>query len=156
MPCRLAFRLIKMLYPFASRWVDLPSGARVHYVDEGRGPVLLLLHGNPTWSFLYRDIIVGLKNQFPCIALDYPGFGLSSAPADFGFTASKQADVVAEFVRALDVTDYTIMMQDWGGPIGFSLAQQAPEKASGFIIVNTWAWPLERPGQKMFSRIWLG
>lgn len=98
---------------------------------KGRGPLLLLLHGNPTWSFLYRDIIAGLKEQFRCIAPDYPGFGLSSAPAVFKFTASEQADVMAEFVRALDVTDYTIMMHDRGGPIGFSLAQQAPEKASG-------------------------
>lgn len=147
------FSIDRTLYPFASRWVDLPSGAKVHYVDEGLGPVLLLLHGNPTWSFLYREIITGLKDQFRCIAPDYPGFGLSSAPAGFKFTASEQADVMAEFVRALDITEYTIMMQDWGGPIGFSLAQRTPEKTSGFIIGNTWAWPLERQGQKMFSRI---
>jgi len=147
------FSIDKTLYPFASRWIDLPSGAKVHYVDEGRGPLLLLLHGNPTWSFLYRDIIAGLKDQFRCIAPDYPGFGQSTAPTDFKFTAREQAFVIAEFVQALDIADYTIMMQDWGGPIGFSLAQQAPEKASGFIIGNTWAWPLERWGQKMFSRI---
>lgn len=67
------------LYPFKSNWVDLSDGSRVHYVDEGRGPVLLLLHGNPSWSFLYRNIIPRLSGQFRCIAPDLPGFGLSEA-----------------------------------------------------------------------------
>lgn len=147
------FSINKTLYPFESRWMDLSSGARVHYVDEGRGPVLLLLHGNPTWSFLYRNVITGLKDRFRCVAPDYPGFGLSSAPTDFGFTAKEQANVLAEFVQSLNITNYIIMMQDWGGPIGFSLAGRAPEDVHGFIIGNTWAWPLERMGQKTFSRV---
>ena len=70
------------------------DGARVHYVDEGDGPPLLLLHGNPTWSFLYRDVIRGLRDRFRCIALDYPGFGLSQAPPGYGFTPAEHARVV--------------------------------------------------------------
>ncbi|HVA59701.1 MAG TPA: alpha/beta fold hydrolase [Mycobacteriales bacterium] len=65
------------LFPFQSRFVDI-DGHTVHYVDEGSGPTLLLLHGNPTWSFVYRDVIRTLRNEFRCIALDYPGFGLST------------------------------------------------------------------------------
>ncbi len=66
------------LFPFESHFLDL-DGHRVHYVDEGAGPTLLLLHGNPTWSFVYRDVIQRLRDEFRCIALDYPGFGLSDA-----------------------------------------------------------------------------
>ncbi len=140
-------------FPFRSRWLTLKNGATIHYVDEGEGPVLLLLHGNPTWSFLYRNIITGLRDRFRCIAPDYPGFGLSTAPAGYGFTAAEQAASMVEFVAALDLDAMTIMMQDWGGPIGFALALRRPERVKGFIIGNTWAWPLERRGQKMFSRI---
>ena len=71
------------LYPFESRFADA-EGARVHHVDEGEGPPLLLLHGNPTWSFLYREIVVGLRDRFRCIAVDLPGFGLSQAPPGYG------------------------------------------------------------------------
>ena len=143
----------RALYPYRSRWLTLKSGAVIHYADEGQGPVLLLLHGNPTWSFLYRNIIAALKDDFRCIAPDYPGFGLSVAPPGFGFTAAEQAAAMAEFVAALDLDGMTVMMQDWGGPIGFALALQRPERVRGFIIGNSWAWPLERRGQKMFSRI---
>ena len=75
------------LFPFKSRFVEL-SGNVVHYVDEGEGPILLMLHGNPTWSFVYRDVIAELSGSFRCIAPDYPGFGYSSAPApaEFAYT----------------------------------------------------------------------
>jgi hypothetical protein len=66
------------LYPFESHYADV-AGSRVHYIDEGSGPPLLLLHGNPTWSFLYRDIVKGLRDSYRCIAVDHPGFGLSRA-----------------------------------------------------------------------------
>jgi haloalkane dehalogenase len=66
------------LYPFDNHYVEIDR-CRVHYVDEGTGLPLLLLHGNPTWSFLYRDIITGLRHRFRCVAVDYPGFGLSTA-----------------------------------------------------------------------------
>ncbi len=74
------------LYPFGDRYADI-DGARVHYVDEGSGPTLLLLHGNPTWSFLYREIILGLRDHYRCVAVDYPGFGLSTAAPGYEFTA---------------------------------------------------------------------
>jgi len=71
------------LYPFEDRYLPL-DGVQLHYVDEGEGPPLLMLHGNPTWSFLYRDIILGLRDRFRCIAVDHPGFGLSAAPPEIG------------------------------------------------------------------------
>jgi len=147
------FEVDKTLFPFDSRFLTLSNGARIHYVDEGKGPVLLLLHGNPAWSFLYRHIISNLKRDFRTIALDYPGFGLSTAPADYTFTPAEHSKAVAEFVERLQLQDITIMGQDWGGPIGFDYAVHHPETVKAFVIGNTWAWPLERSGQKVFSAI---
>ena len=90
------------LFPFPSRTIEIEN-CRVHYVDEGSGPVLLLLHGNPTWSFLYRDIIRGLKNDFRCIALDYPGFGLSKASDGYDFKPATHARIVEKFIEALNL-----------------------------------------------------
>ena len=138
------------LFPFDSRFVDI-DGAGVHYVDEGTGPTLLLLHGNPTWSFLYRHVIAGLRDRFRCVALDYPGFGLSTAPAGYRFTVADHRDVVAGFIEALDLTDYTIMVQDWGGPIGLSAALDAPHRLASLVVGNTWAWPKADPMTVAFS-----
>ena len=129
------------LFPFESRYADV-AGCRVHYIDEGSGPTLLFLHGNPTWSFLYRNIVLALRDSFRCVALDYPGFGLSSAPASYGHTAAEHADVVEEFVVDGGLRDVTLMGQDWGGPIGLTVAARHPDRFSGFILGNTWAWPL--------------
>jgi haloalkane dehalogenase len=140
------------LYPFTGRHLELDR-ARVHYVDEGGGPPLLLLHGNPTWSFVYREVIAGLRDRFRCVAPDLPGFGLSSAAPGYGFTPAEHADVLERLVLALDMRDVTMMAQDWGGPIGFAVATRHPEHFRGFVIANTWAWPKGDPGTQLFSRL---
>jgi haloalkane dehalogenase len=139
------------LYPFESRFAEI-GGARVHYVDEGSGPPLLLMHGNPTWSFLYRDIIKALRDRYRCIAPDYPGFGLSAAPAGYGFTPVEHSRIVEELVKELDLTGITMMVQDWGGPIGFGVATRHPDRFAAFVIGNTWAWPKSDSGTQVFSR----
>jgi haloalkane dehalogenase len=139
------------LYPFDSRYAEV-AGARVHYLDEGSGAPLLLLHGNPTWSFLYRDVIKGLRDRFRCIAPDLPGFGLSRAPASYGYTPAEHANVIESLVRELDLKDVTMMVQDWGGPIGFAAATREPERFSRFVVGNTWAWPKSDAGTQAFSR----
>ncbi len=139
------------LYPFASRYAEV-GGARVHYVDEGSGPPLLLLHGNPTWSFLYRDVIKGLRDRYRCIAVDYPGFGLSSPPSGYGFTPAEHAAILERLVAELDLREVTMMVQDWGGPIGFAVATRHPERFTGFVIANTWAWPKSDLATQLFSR----
>src|SRR4051794_30742060 len=139
------------LYPFESHYADV-DGSRVHYVDEGSGPPLLLLHGNPTWSFLYRDVIKGLRDRFRCIAPDYPGFGLSEAAPGYGFTPAEHARVLERLIQQLDLNGVTMMVQDWGGPIGFAAATRNPGRFSGFVIGNTWAWPKSDPGTQLFSR----
>ncbi len=138
----LPFPVPRELFPVEHRFLDL-DGARIHYVDEGSGETLLLLHGNPAWSFLYRKMIGALKDQFRCVALDYPGYGMSDAPPGYGFTPREHSVMLERFVQRLGLTDLTIMVQDWGGPIGFGFAGQRPELVRRFIIGNTFAWPLE-------------
>ncbi|MCZ6663158.1 MAG: alpha/beta fold hydrolase [Actinobacteria bacterium] len=128
------------LYPFESHWQEV-NGAQVHYLDEGEGPTLLMLHGNPTWSFLYRRMVPYLSDRFRCIALDYPGFGLSTAPDGYGFTPAEHASTVSGLIDALGLDEFTPIMQDWGGPIGLSVALDRPDQIKAIILGNTWAWP---------------
>src|SRR5262245_59834923 len=135
------------------RYVDLAGAARVHYLEAGRGEPLLMLHGNPTWSFLYRHLIFWLSDRFHCIAPDYPGFGLSTAPPGYVFTPREHSQVIERFVDALGLDDMTLMVHDWGGPIGLGFAGRRPERVRRLIIGNTWAWPITGdPHFERFSR----
>lgn len=134
--------LDEKLYPFQSRFMDI-EGNRVHYIDEGSGPTLLLLHGNPTWSFLYRHIITRLSGRFRCVAVDYPGFGLSSARPGYSFRPREHSVVLEQFVLALGLDGIGLMVQDWGGPIGLGFAGRHPNRIRALLICNTWAWPAQ-------------
>jgi haloalkane dehalogenase len=140
----------RRLFPFASKWFDSRVG-QVHYVDEGVGDPILFLHGNPTWSFLYRGIIIRLKQHFRCIAVDYPGFGLSEAPASYDYTPAEHAEVVSDLVRHLGLDNLTIMGQDWGGPIGMRVALDNLPKVRGLVMGNTWYWPIDTMTMKGFA-----
>ena len=151
------FEVSEELYPFTSRWQEV-DGLPVHYIDEGEGPVLLFLHGNPTWSFLYRDIVKQLRGEARCIALDYPGMGMSGKPRhhgrrDYGFTPAEHSRIVEGFVEALDLRDLTLMVQDWGGPIGLGMAERQPDRIARLVIGNTWAWPADERDMKIFSTL---
>jgi haloalkane dehalogenase len=134
------------LYPFETRRL-----AGLNHIDVGTGPTLLLVHGNPTWSFLYREIVRGLMDDFRCVAIDLPGFGLSEVPEGYRFTPLEHALALERFVLEADLTDVTLMGQDWGGPIGFAVAGWHPERFSGFVVGNTWAWPLPSFPAKAWS-----
>ena len=141
------------LFAFESRFVGI-GGCVVHYVDEGQGPPILFVHGNPTWSFLYRDIIDLLRRRFRCIALDHPGFGLSSAPGAYGFTPAEHADVVERFILEHDLGQLTVMGHDWGGPIALGAASRHPDRIAAVVVANTWAWPVSSsPFLQGFSRL---
>jgi haloalkane dehalogenase len=129
------------LFPFESRFVTI-DGHTIHYVDEGSGPTLLLLHGNPTWSFVYRDVIRALRDEFRCVALDYPGFGLSSARPGHRYLPEEHAEVVTAFVDAMGLSGVTLVAQDWGGPIGLATVEQRPGAFEGLVLANTWGWPI--------------
>lgn len=146
-----SFRPSPELFPFESQWLDSSVG-RVHYVDEGRGQPILMCHGNPTWSFLYRDVIKTLRDRFRCVAVDYPGFGLSDRPTGYGYTPAEHAFVVGELVRALDLRELIVLGHDWGGPIGLSVAVADPTRIAGLVLGGTWFWPPNRRF-RMFSRV---
>ena len=136
------------IYPFESLYFDW-NGYRLHYIDEQpegeiKGTVVAI-HGNGTWSIIYRKMITGLKAQgFRVVAMDHFGFGLSDFPhpQDFDYMPHSQAQVVKDLVESLDLQNITMVLQDWGGPIGLAVAQAMPERMSGFLLMNTWAWPL--------------
>jgi haloalkane dehalogenase len=146
------FKVDPALYPFRSRWLDSSFG-RVHYIDEGEGAPILFLHGNPTWSFLYRGIVTRLRRRFRCVAVDYPGFGLSDRPPDYGYTPREHAQVVGELVSELDLRDMTVMGQDWGGPIGMRVALDHVDRVRALVMANTWYWPADRWRLRAFSRL---
>lgn len=139
------------LYPFTSRWFDSSQG-RMHYLDEGSGPPILLCHGNPTWSFLYRKIIAALQGRFRCIAPDYLGFGLSERPPGFGYTVEEHARLVGELIDHLDLDGYLTMGQDWGGPISMAVDTARADRVRGVVLCNTWFWPAES-SMKVFSKV---
>jgi len=141
MTMRIDFRPSPELYPFQSRWLDLADGSRVHYVDEGTGTPILMSHGQPTWSFLYRKLIVLLRDRFRCVAMDLPGFGLSDRPDGYGYTPAEHAATLMQLVETLDLQGLIVMAQDWGGPIGMSVAAGAPVRVAGLVFMNTWYWP---------------
>jgi haloalkane dehalogenase len=129
------------LFPFESRFVAV-DGHTIHYVDEGSGPTLLLLHGNPTWSFVYRDVIRALRDDFRCVALDYPGFGLSSPRPGYRYLPEEHAEVVTAFVDAVGLSGVTLVAHDWGGPIGLAAVERRPAAFEGLVLANTWGWPI--------------
>lgn len=130
-----------ILFPFESRFVDI-DGHAVHYIDEGSGPTLLFLHGNPTWSFLWREVIIALRRDFRCVAMDYPGFGLSTPKPGYRFLPEEHAGAVTGFVDALGLEGITLVGQDWGGLIGLAVAQRRQDAFERFVLANTWAWPV--------------
>jgi haloalkane dehalogenase len=135
-------------YPFDTHCVGLSEGA-VHYVDEGPTArstpraTLVMLHGNPTWSFLYRHLILGLREEFRCVVPDYLGFGLSERPSSFSYRPEDHAAVVEALLEELALEDVVLVVQDWGGPVGFSYAANHPENVTGLVVMNTFAWPLD-------------
>lgn len=137
-------------YPFEDRWMPYRDGY-LHYVDEGQGPTVLLLHGNPTWSYLYRNVIRELRGECRLVALDYPGMGMSKAPSRYGFTPQEHAEAVQAFIQGLELTDFVLVVQDWGGPVGLNYAVRNRDNLRGLVLMNTWAWPATLPAMKMFS-----
>ncbi|MEZ5839348.1 MAG: alpha/beta fold hydrolase [Hyphomicrobiales bacterium] len=128
-------------YPFKSRFVEI-AGARLHYIDEGSGPIVLMVHGNPAWSYLYRRLVSALSPEYRCIAVDLAGFGLSEAPASFSFKPDEQARLVAGFIEALDIRDATLVGHDWGGPVGIGAMALTGDRITRLCLGNTWAWPV--------------
>jgi haloalkane dehalogenase len=141
-------------WPFQSRSVVI-AGHRVRYVDEGSGPVLVFVHAGPAWSFIYRDVIIRLRNQFRCIALDFPGSGLSEAPSGYRAGLAPASRVFEAFLEALDLRKVTLVVHDLGGPVALGAAAGMPDRVIALAVTDSFGWPLseENPGITRMLRI---
>jgi pimeloyl-ACP methyl ester carboxylesterase len=127
------------LYPFESHFYAHADG-RMHYVDEGAGPPILFVHGTPSWSFEWRHAIQALHSQHRCIAIDHLGFGLSDKPEAAAYCPADHTRRLWEFVEALDLREFVLVVHDFGGPIALPLALAEPPRVRALVIVNTWMW----------------
>lgn len=130
-------------YPFESRFLSL-EGARYHYLDEGTGPTLLFVHGNPTWSFAWRNLIRGLRTEHRCIAVDHVGCGLSDKPSNYEYRLAQHIANLRRLVEELDLRDITLVAHDWGGAIGAGVAGECPERFQRLVWMNTAAFRSQR------------
>jgi cis-3-alkyl-4-acyloxetan-2-one decarboxylase len=137
--------MLSPAYPFGSHWIELPAG-RMHYLDEGPkdAPVLLMLHGNPTWSFYYRNLVRNFSDTHRTIAPDHLGCGLSDKPQDYAYTLANHIENLERLIDRLELRSVTFVLHDWGGAIGMGLAVKRPELVDRFVILNTAAFPSER------------
>jgi haloalkane dehalogenase len=129
----------RSLYPFQSRYLAV-GGYRYHYVDEGQGDVLLLVHGNPTWSFYWRNLIVALRERYRVIAVDHLGCGLSDKPRHYPYQLGQHVENLGRLVESLDLGDVTLLAHDWGGAIGLGSAVARPDRFARFVMFNTAAF----------------
>jgi cis-3-alkyl-4-acyloxetan-2-one decarboxylase len=134
------------LYPFAPRAFVTSGGARMSYLDEGprHAGAVLMLHGNPTWSFYYRELVRALAPIRRCIVPDHVGMGLSEKPADFEYTLASRIADVAALVASLGLERVDLVVHDWGGAIGFGFAAKAPALIDRIVILNTAAFASSR------------
>lgn len=128
-------------YPFRPHYFESDSG-RMHYVDEGQGEPIIMVHGTPTWSFLYRDMIKQLAPRYRCIAPDHLGFGLSDKPEHAAYRPVDHARRLHALIEHLGLGDLTLIMHDFGGPIGLSYAIEQPHHVRSLVLLNTWMWSL--------------
>ncbi len=127
------------LYPFTSHTLQLDSH-KYHFLDEGLGETLLMLHGNPSWSFYYRNLILGLKTSYRCVVPDHMGMGKSDKPQNYPYTLSQHIDNLEALVDKLGLNDITLVVHDWGGAIGMGFAVRHPQKIKRLVLFNTAAF----------------
>jgi pimeloyl-ACP methyl ester carboxylesterase len=139
-PARTGF---EQEYPFESREFRL-DGLRYHYLDEGSGPTLLFVHGNPTWSFAFRNLIKGLSPHFRVLAVDHIGCGFSDKPQNYPYRLAQHVANLERFIVALDLREITLFAHDWGGAIGMGAATHLTERFSRFVLFNTAAFRSRR------------
>ncbi len=126
-------------YNFKSHYASI-DGHRLHYIDEGQGPVIVAVHGNPTWSFYYRNVIRHLRSNFRVIALDHMGCGYSDKPQKYDYTLSRHIENLTKLLNLLNIDKCSLMVHDWGGAIGMGFAVKHSEKIEKIVVLNTAAF----------------
>jgi pimeloyl-ACP methyl ester carboxylesterase len=152
------FQVPEKLYPFESRWLNI-DGIRMHFLDEGPrdAPIVLMVHGNPSWSFYYRNLILALRDRYRCIVPDHIGCGLSDKPGDdqYPYTLARRiSDLDALMSHLQPKTAVHLVVHDWGGMIGFGWASKDPDQIASMVVANTAAFPI--PAEKRLpAALWL-
>lgn len=131
------------MYPFESHYLAI-DGRRYHYLDEGHGEPLLLVHGNPTWSFYWRELVKGLRTRYRLIVPDHMGCGLSDKPGDYPYRLANHVGNLRQLIAHLDLRHVTLAGHDWGGAIGLGAAVAEPERFSRLVLFNTAAFRSRR------------
>lgn len=139
----------RVMYPFESKYIQLDSG-KLHYLDEGTGDPVVMVHGNPAWSFSFRHLVKALSNHCRCIAPDHIGFGLSDKPTNWDYLPQSHASNLEQFLNHLNLQNITLVFNDWGGPIALHYATKYPDKIKALVIMNSWCWSVR--GDKHFER----
>jgi len=149
-------------YDFTHHSADV-NGFRMHYLDEGRGPTVVMLHGNPNWSYYYRNLVKALRDQYRCLVPDHIGCGLSDKPDDsaYEYSLARRVQDLDQWLEKLDATrDLTLVVHDWGGMIGMAYATRYPDRIRRLVILNTGAFHLPStkavPWQLKLARGFLG
>ncbi|MDA8417668.1 MAG: alpha/beta fold hydrolase [Desulfobacteraceae bacterium] len=130
-------------YPFTPKTLVI-DGQRMSYLDEGQGPAIVMVHGNPTWSFFYRRLVLALRDRFRVIVPDHIGCGLSDKPQDYPYTLARHTENLTRLIERLDLGRVSLVVHDWGGAIGLGFAGQRPEMIRSLLILNTAAFPAAR------------
>ncbi|OIO59399.1 MAG: alpha/beta hydrolase [Verrucomicrobia bacterium CG_4_10_14_3_um_filter_43_23] len=134
---------IRKLYPFPLRDRDffkVDPLHRMHFLDEGNGTPVIMVHGNPTWSFYYRNLVLGLRDKYRCIVPDHIGCGLSDKPQDYSYTLSTHIDNLSRLIEHLQIERFHLIVHDWGGAIGIGAALKHIDKLDKIVILNTAAF----------------
>ncbi len=126
-------------YPFKNNFLNTDNG-RLHYLDEGEGHPIIMIHGNPTWSFFYRNVVKDLQKNYRCIVPDHIGCGLSDKPQDFEYTLENHVNNVLKLIKELKLDKFSLIVHDWGGAIGMGVATTMPDKVMSMTIMNTAAF----------------
>ena len=142
-------------YPFKHHYFKV-NDTTMHYVDEGEGEVLLFVHGTPSWSFEFRNVIKFLSKKYRCIAIDHIGFGLSEKPAKYDYTVQNHTASLLKLITHLQLNQFTMLVHDFGGIIGLAAAEQIPEKIKGLVILNTWCRSIQDEPEYKKMKVILG
>ncbi|RIV17564.1 alpha/beta fold hydrolase [Fibrisoma montanum] len=126
-------------YPFQSRYLTI-NGNRQHYIDVGTGETLVFVHGTPSWSFDFRNVIKTLQQRFRCVAFDHIGFGLSDKPVTYAYSTLNHSLTLEKAIDQLQLTNITLIMHDFGGPIGFRYALEHQQQIRKLVVLNSWLW----------------
>jgi pimeloyl-ACP methyl ester carboxylesterase len=133
----------ELLYPYTARKISI-HGYTLSFLDQGEGRVIVMLHGNPTWSFYYRNLVTLLQDRYRVIVPDHMGCGFSDKPQDYSYTLKTHIDNLERLLAECSIEKFSLVLHDWGGAIGMGLALRYPERVESIVVLNTAAFRSSR------------